>query len=236
MTYDIIITFSGTPEEGSHDLFDITLPQSIFTPIIPTSGIASLAASSGDDAALLNTGVRATGNENGISALDEDSIDLLANPGDLPVTENPAALFDIQGVYNLFVSADAGGSVSGTPSDRYLPGSPINITATPIPGYHFVGWTLITTSSLMTPSSNPAVFDMPDARVSLIATFEPDVPPTPDNPSGGGGTQGGSGSPQTGDRALGVFVVVGLMAALGTTLVLLGRKSVRRSMGRKTAR
>ena|GEM_PF-5293436 len=94
------------------------------------------------------------------------------------IQEEPLAL------HLLTASANAGGSVTGTPSGIYAAGEPISVTAVPSSGYHFTGWTV---DGVVIPggnTANPASFDMPDNAVTITANFAPnDVPgDDPDDP------------------------------------------------------
>jgi len=127
-------------------------------------------------------------------------ITTLANGVELPVEYNPDARFNIAAVFDLFVSAGEGGSVSGSSSSgRYAAGLPINARATASAGYHFAGWTASGIEVLSTASET---FSMPQNRVTLTANFERDATPNV-NPPGGPR----SGAPQTGDGTLTAWVV-----------------------------
>lgn len=71
----------------------------------------------------------------------------------------------------LSVNTTTGGSVSGTISGNYAPGTKISVTATPDSEYRFAGWTVDGTT-LNSTTKNPAVFNMPKNDVSLTAEFE----------------------------------------------------------------
>ena len=84
--------------------------------------------------------------------------------------------------YSLTVTADSGGSVSGTESGNYAAGTAIRVAAEPSSSYHFTGWT-VDGVTLSSPMANPAIFDMPSNTVALTANFK--------NNSGGGNNEGG---------------------------------------------
>ena len=81
--------------------------------------------------------------------------------------------------YSLTVNATTGGSVSGTISGDYAPGTEISVTATADSDYQFAGWT-VSGTTLDNETDNPAVFNMPNNDVTLTAEFEKSpVPGTP---------------------------------------------------------
>jgi len=69
----------------------------------------------------------------------------------------------------LYVGVQEGGSVSGTSSGSYAPGTPVSVTATAGNGYRFDGWTITGAAITGGNSANPATFTMPDGEVTLIA-------------------------------------------------------------------
>ncbi|MCL1896183.1 MAG: hypothetical protein FWG03_06545, partial [Clostridiales bacterium] len=93
----------------------------------------------------------------------------------LNVAPNPKARFDIAGVYDLFVIAGKGGSVSGTESGRYTGGTPVNVVAAAAPGYYFTGWVVSGAGVKGGARANPATFSMPQDRVIMTANFAREV-------------------------------------------------------------
>jgi len=90
-------------------------------------------------------------------------------------------------VYNLTVTAGAGGSVPASASGLYMVDEPVSVTATPDAGNQFLNWTA-TGVTLGSDTANPASFKMPDVPVTLLANFTigpaqpvPNIPPTGDS-------------------------------------------------------
>ena len=80
--------------------------------------------------------------------------------------------------YNFTVTTSAGGSVMGTASGNYEAATPVSVTATANPGYHFTGWTISGASLAGGSMANPATFSMPTGAVTLRAGFVADAPVT----------------------------------------------------------
>jgi hypothetical protein len=77
--------------------------------------------------------------------------------------------------YALAISANAGGTVSGTGGGSYMAGTPVSVTATPSGGYHFVDWTISGAAISGGSTANPAIFNMPAGAVTLTANFALDA-------------------------------------------------------------
>jgi len=73
------------------------------------------------------------------------------------------------------ISSGIGGTLSGTPSGSYAPGTPISVVATPDSGWRFIGWGVTGTAITGGVGANPATFAMPAANVTLTAYFLPNV-------------------------------------------------------------
>ena len=131
---------------------------------------------------------------------------------DLAVLFNPGAAFAIVSTYDLLVVADEGGSVSGTPSGRYIVGTPVSETATAASGFHFTGWTVSGVSISPGLSSDTTSFTMPAGRVVLTAGFERDVP-----------LDNGNGLPQSGDTNGTVLLLLLLSSILGMMCIFAWR-------------
>lgn len=74
------------------------------------------------------------------------------------------------GAYNVNVGATIGGTVSGQGS--YVPGTVVTVTATPNPGYRFVGWSGPAEVTFADPSSATTTFVMPSQSVTVTAQFQ----------------------------------------------------------------
>ncbi|MCD2492708.1 leucine-rich repeat protein [Lacrimispora sp. NSJ-141] len=70
--------------------------------------------------------------------------------------------------YSLTVQAGGGGTVSGTASGSYKPGTSISVTATASSGYSFSGWTA---SGVTVGNTQTVSFNMPESPVTLTANF-----------------------------------------------------------------
>ncbi|MDR2714900.1 MAG: hypothetical protein LBB42_05215 [Coriobacteriales bacterium] len=95
------------------------------------------------------------------------------------IQEEPVA------TYALTVSANSGGSVTGTPSGIYAVESLVQITAVPSSGYRFTGWTVDgITLSASDAASLTIAFYMPANEVTITANFALDEQPgdDPDDP------------------------------------------------------
>ena len=75
-------------------------------------------------------------------------------------------------LYDLDVTAGAGGTISGDTSGKYLKDTPIELEAIADSGCYFTGWTAngVTLSDAL---ANPLTFDMPANAVALTANFTP---------------------------------------------------------------
>ena len=103
------------------------------------------------------------------TALDGNSINVIFNPD---------AKFDIIGMYDLFIVDGTGGSVTGTPSGRYVPDTAISITATANAGYRFTGWD-ISGAVIGNGVKATTTFNMPANNVIVTATWAQNTTPSP---------------------------------------------------------
>ncbi len=74
------------------------------------------------------------------------------------------------GAYSVDVGATIGGTASGAGS--YVPGAVVTVTASPNPGYRFVGWSGPAGVTFANPSSTTTTFVMPAQNVTVTAQFE----------------------------------------------------------------
>ncbi len=91
------------------------------------------------------------------------------------------------GSYRLTMANTLGGSVTG--GGDYIPGAQVSITATPLAGYRFSGWSSSNGGSFANASSATTQFTMPANDTTVTASFT--------HIASGGGSSGGSTTPAT---------------------------------------
>lgn len=86
--------------------------------------------------------------------------------------EEYVAHFSAQTTYALTANADAGGSVSKSPShDEYLVGDEVTLTATPDEGYYFINWTDDNNSDVEVSTSAAYAYTTTATAASFTAHF-----------------------------------------------------------------
>ncbi|MGE5578981.1 MAG: InlB B-repeat-containing protein [Bacillota bacterium] len=90
------------------------------------------------------------------------------------------------GRYKVDVGTTIGGTVSG--EGWYVPGAVVTVTATPKPGYRFVGWSSPAGVVLADPSSRTTTFTMPAQNVTVTAQFKFESSPRVEEELPGAGT------------------------------------------------
>ncbi|HMB71247.1 MAG TPA: right-handed parallel beta-helix repeat-containing protein, partial [bacterium] len=133
-----------------------------------------------------------------------------ANPSQIEVLSDitQTAHFEPLPRFTLTMQADSGGTVS-PPTDEYVIGTSVIITATPLPGFGFTGWTG-TGSGSYTGPNNPATVVM-NEPLTQTAHFAPLFPLTMVADSGGTVT------PPSGEYTEGSVVAIEAFADPGRT-------------------
>jgi endo-1,4-beta-xylanase len=130
--------------------------------LITAEGAAITVATSGTAA----TGaVRLTQTVTGV----HDVVLVLGATGSATTARVQSLSFTAEG-YELTVNTTGEGSVTGAEPGSHMPGGSITLTATPAPGYEWIGWSA-PALGLIGARTNPLTFTMPDSDIALTAVF-----------------------------------------------------------------
>ena len=166
----------------------ITLDESSLVLFLDTSFILTASVQPAD---ANNQAVEWTSSDDSVATVGSDGTVTAVGPGLATITAKSAdggfeasCAVTVSIPYSLTVSAGIGGAADGSESGTYSAGDPINLTALPDSGYHFVDWT-VSGITIVDKTANPLGFIMPAANVTVIANFASDFPPISEVPVSG---------------------------------------------------